>query len=269
MTKKKLILFGLVSACLLLSLFTFPAFAQQVEGHGRLLNAGTIPNEVAPQTVSSSESPEPLAYGTGWTVYSMGPCDVGSRESTLTYQAPNCVSVQPISDGTCYVGFPLHIPSGASLQYVRLFYYDDTSSSDPAAGLWRADTSGSQSLLLDMTPSAWSGGNRMVQFGPIAETVDNYNYSYNVLAALHQASGDVERIYKIVVYYTLQISPAPGAATFNDVPLGAPFFQEIEALAASGITTGYGDGSFRPNNNVTRAAVAAWLSRALGLHWPF
>jgi len=42
----------------------------------------------------------------------------------------------------------------------------------------------------------------------------------------------------------------------------------MEALAASGITVGYSDGTFRPTNPVTRAQMATFLARALGLHWP-
>jgi len=53
--------------------------------------------------------------------------------------------------------------------------------------------------------------------------------------------------------------------TFSDVPEDHPFFIEIEALAASGITTGYDDGTFRPSANVTRQAMAAFLVRGLDL----
>ncbi len=65
------------------------------------------------------------------------------------------------------------------------------------------------------------------------------------------------------------ISPAPGSATFPDVATEFWAFQEIEALAASGITQGYPDGTFKPTANVTRAQMATFLARALGLHWPF
>ena len=38
-----------------------------------------------------------------------------------------------------------------------------------------------------------------------------------------------------------------------------------EALASRGILTGYEDGSFRPDNSLTRAEFAAIIVRALGL----
>ncbi|OWY63393.1 hypothetical protein B7486_53370, partial [cyanobacterium TDX16] len=54
---------------------------------------------------------------------------------------------------------------------------------------------------------------------------------------------------------------APTAATFDDVAVGAPFFLEVEWLASTGITTGYGDGTFRPGAPVTRQSTAAFLFR--------
>ena len=70
------------------------------------------------------------------------------------------------------------------------------------------------------------------------------------------------------VHYNLQVSPAPGTATFGDVPTNHPFFQFIEALAASGITGGCGNGNYCPDNPVTRGQMAVFLSKALGLHFP-
>jgi hypothetical protein len=70
------------------------------------------------------------------------------------------------------------------------------------------------------------------------------------------------------VHYKLQVSPAPGTATFGDVPTSHPFFQFVEALAASGITGGCGSGNYCPDNPVTRGQMAVFLSKALGLHFP-
>jgi len=57
-------------------------------------------------------------------------------------------------------------------------------------------------------------------------------------------------------------------ATFSDVPTTYWAFQYVEALAASGITQGYSGGTFRPATPVTRAQMATFLARTLGLHWP-
>jgi hypothetical protein len=52
------------------------------------------------------------------------------------------------------------------------------------------------------------------------------------------------------------------------VPTNHPFFQFVEALAASGITAGCGNGNFCPDAPLTRGQMAVFLSKALGLHWP-
>jgi hypothetical protein len=70
------------------------------------------------------------------------------------------------------------------------------------------------------------------------------------------------------VRYKLQVSPAPASATFADVPTSHPFFQFVEALAASGITAGCGGGNFCPDAPITRGQMAVFLAAALGLHFP-
>ena len=71
------------------------------------------------------------------------------------------------------------------------------------------------------------------------------------------------------LYYRLQVSPAPAVASFTDVPTSYWAFQYIEALKASGITQGVTPTTFEPESNVTRAQMAVFLAKALGLHWPY
>jgi hypothetical protein len=56
-----------------------------------------------------------------------------------------------------------------------------------------------------------------------------------------------------------------GAGSFSDVPADHPFAAEIGWLAASGVATGYPDGTFRPTEPVSRQATAAFLARLAGL----
>ncbi|HET9494308.1 MAG TPA: S-layer homology domain-containing protein [Chloroflexia bacterium] len=50
--------------------------------------------------------------------------------------------------------------------------------------------------------------------------------------------------------------------TFSDVPVGSTFWVYIERLALHGIVGGYSDGTFRPNNNVTRGQTSKIVSNA-------
>jgi hypothetical protein len=93
--------------------------------------------------------------------------------------------------------------------------------------------------------------------------------SYNLGAETLGCGGTSDlRLFGGVLVWTRTISPAPATATFPDVPTSFWAFQYVEALAASGITQGQPDGNFHPTDPVTRAQMAAFLARALGLHWP-
>ena len=54
------------------------------------------------------------------------------------------------------------------------------------------------------------------------------------------------------------------AATLNDIA-GNTHEAAIRAIAAAGITAGFPDGTYRPGRTVTRAQMASFLQRALGL----
>lgn len=54
-----------------------------------------------------------------------------------------------------------------------------------------------------------------------------------------------------------------GSQAFIDVSKGHTAYDAVQQLAASGITTGYEDGTFRPAQNLSRAHISAFLTRAL------
>src|SRR5690606_38187922 len=58
--------------------------------------------------------------------------------------------------------------------------------------------------------------------------------------------------------------PPPAISPFSDVPTSSKFYKEITWLAATGVTTGYPDGTFRPLATVNRDAMAAFLYRFVG-----
>jgi len=64
--------------------------------------------------------------------------------------------------------------------------------------------------------------------------------------------------------YRFAGSPAhtpPVTSPFSDVPTSHLFYDEITWLAASGVTGGFDDGTFRPGESVTRGSMAAFLYR--------
>lgn len=81
-----------------------------------------------------------------------------------------------------------------------------------------------------------------------------------------QPSRPVARDAMAAFLYRAAGSPAftPARQTFRDVTPVTQFYKEIEWAAARGITRGYGDGTFRPLDPITRDAMAAFLYRAAG-----
>jgi hypothetical protein len=60
----------------------------------------------------------------------------------------------------------------------------------------------------------------------------------------------------IVLALDIPIVTPTGTPTFNDVPAGSTFYTYIETAASNQIVSGYSDGTFRPNANVTRGQLS-------------
>ena len=102
-------------------------------------------------------------------------------------------------------------------------------------------------------------------------TVNNHRCIYSVrvlFASYPESCVNSLKIRKFEITWNRQVSPAPAAATFGDVPTSHPFFQFIEALVKSGITAGCGSGNYCPDEPLTRGQMAVFLSKGLGLQWP-
>jgi len=68
--------------------------------------------------------------------------------------------------------------------------------------------------------------------------------------------------------YRLAGSPAfepPSSPSFPDVPVGHPFFAEVEWMAANEITTGTPDGTFASGRQVSRGSMSAFMYRLHGV----
>ena len=163
---------------------------------------------------------------------------------------------------------PVSLPSGARIRQVDLFY-SDTSASNISVTLRRV-TGTDSSTLQELVTVASSGntGEDRASSGPIDVTVDNDVSQFTLLIQLNVA-GAALKFRSVAIHWQRQISPAPLSATFGDVPTSHLYFRAIEALNASGITQGCGNGNFCPQLNVTRGEMAAFLARALGLQFSY
>ncbi|MDN5344483.1 MAG: hypothetical protein PWQ18_594 [Clostridia bacterium] len=74
----------------------------------------------------------------------------------------------------------------------------------------------------------------------------------------------VDHLTIFAVFATAKEAPEPEAVTFKDTQ-GHWATDTVGKLAALGIVSGYPDGTFKPENEITRAEVTAILARALKL----
>lgn len=78
---------------------------------------------------------------------------------------------------------------------------------------------------------------------------------------------NIERGAVAAFFYRLAGSPeytAPETSPFADVSTGHQFYKEIAWMAEQKITTGWADGTFRPDQPVNRDAMAAFFYRYAG-----
>ena len=80
----------------------------------------------------------------------------------------------------------------------------------------------------------------------------------------YRPQNNIERGAMAAFFYRMAGSPRvmmPYRSPFKDVDASYPFYKEIVWMYQQGITTGYPDGTFRPNASVSREAMAAFFYR--------
>ncbi len=262
---------GLIAVTMAGLALTVPAAGELVKSNGRWIetSAGTNDKTPGPAGHAPVGAPLPDIWGSGvWQSYTVGACDAVVLSGT--WSDSSCDWAQSVGPASVGIGYPIHLPSGALAEYIRIYYHQEDFGSPISAGFYRSSTYGTSTLISPASPPSINTGDSYQDFGPFAETVNNdpnSGYTYEVDALF----GGTTRIYKFAIWYLLQVSPAPATATFADVPTNYWAFRYIEALYASGITAGCGTNPlvYCPDRSVTRAEMAVYLAKALGLYWPF
>jgi hypothetical protein len=161
------------------------------------------------------------------------------------------------------------------LEFIDLYYSDVEEDSDICAALhaYTGPTLGGNppdDVTVGFVCSATLGSGYAIE--EMSGTIDNsvwFSNGAHYAVVLSAVVGYYHHFKGVTIWWHREVSPPPGTATFNDVPTNHPQFQFIEALAESGITVGCGGGNFCPDNALTRGQMAVFLSKALGLYWPF
>ncbi len=165
------------------------------------------------------------------------------------------------------------LPAGAIVDSIELDACDTSATGQIQFGMMRAQQ-GNASGGENITPVGTTGVSNAAGCGffyvnpSSTTTINNFNYHYWLFLNFGEQTSAL-KVAGFEIYYHLQVSPAPAVASFTDVPTSYWAFQYIEALKASGITAGVTPTTYEPESNVTRAQMAVFLAKALGLHWPF
>ena len=199
--------------------------------------------------------------------------DFAPPNSTVTYAtsvsgATGIGIYATASTGDWWV--PVQVPSGAAINRITVDACDTSSTGQLLFGMARGDApagSAANATLVGGTGTTETPGCDFFSVTPTA-TLDVANGS-NMYWVFLNWSGDFSgavSLHGVRVSYQLQVSPAPGIATFNDVTTTNAQFRFVEALVVSGITSGCGGGDYCPDDPVTRGQMAVFLAAALGLH---
>jgi S-layer homology domain len=160
----------------------------------------------------------------------------------------------------------LSLPAGAVIDSIGV---NNTTDADAVMGaaIWERDRSGATTFLYGFSfpPHGWD-----TDFaGPLGILVPDHLDKEHVIQVEQAPSPDFQFFAWVEVHWHRTVSPPPASPSFTDVPTTDLGYQYIEALKASGITGGCGNGTtFCPDANLTRRQMAVFLAKALGLHWP-
>jgi hypothetical protein len=167
-----------------------------------------------------------------------------------------------------YMGAVLQLPAGAMIDELGVNACTGATG-DLTVGLFDDGILGNPASLLGSLTTTTHGVCFFQTVGQINHLYDHaFQHPLQLVVHLNGPMDGALKFNHVFVQYHLTVSPPPGVATFGDVPTSHPFFQFVEALAASGITAGCGNGNFCPDQPLTRGQMAVFLSKALGLNWP-
>lgn len=245
------------------------------------------PDALGERMVIQSQSPPSSSFdervkdfGPGGVYHSSAEgSQMQARTSAMTYElgttsaAYYCTTTGPAN--IAYGQF--YLPHGVSISFMRAWLVDSDSSNRVEVELESAclpDFGAAFPVVTSLgtvaTTNAFSGGDFSASAAVpgFSVIVDNQSCTYRVRALVGTPACGANialGVYKTRLQWQRVIPAAPASASFTDVPTGHPFFQVIEALAASGVTAGCTATQFCPDSAVTRSQMAAFLARALGL----
>jgi photosystem II stability/assembly factor-like uncharacterized protein len=147
---------------------------------------------------------------------------------------------------------------GFASKVYGLLYGGATATGTPTAVI-------TQTATLTSTPTATPTTSPTAS--PTATTPTRTPTAVTTSTASLTATQPAARTFTVTATRTAA-PPTPCTIMFSDVPQGSTFYPYIRCLACRGIINGYSDGTFRPNNNVTRGQLSKIVSNSAGFSDP-
>ncbi len=192
--------------------------------------------------------------------------------------------------GYIAAGFPDVPPDYWAYDSVRACYNDGIAAGYPE-GVYHPDWSVSRDQMAVFVSRALAGGDEHIPTGPAVATFSDvptdhwafkwieYAHANGIVAGYddgtYRPTLEVDRGQMAVFIARAIATPSdgadleyytpPGTPTFPDVPADFWAYKYVEYIAAAGVTTGYDDGTYRPDVVVTRDQMAVYIQRAFNL----
>jgi hypothetical protein len=233
---------------------------------GRPSAAPAKPPEGAAAKTLLAGGANPRAYGVqDSTISVISATSFRTNSFSCGVEGPTLSQLCPAEGYPRHSYATLNLPAGAVIDYIGV---NTASGVDAGMGFtlhFRDHLGGTAQLVSVSFPAH---GFQTDYMGPLGILIPAHIDRVFVLDV--EVAPAVEGRFGFVeVWWRRTVSDPPATPTFGDVPGSHPFYAFIEALAKSGVTGGCGGGNYCPESPLTRGQMAVFLSKALGLHWPY
>ena len=169
----------------------------------------------------------------------------GSTKYTLTFETnggSKIDSVTKASGTTIQLG--TYVPERAG--YSLLGWYTDKELKNKVTQV---------TLTKDMT--VYAGWEAVVD----VNRADHFAYMVGNDEGLFDPDGNITRASTAMMLYRLLTDTSTAKRTFSDIEEGAWYAEAVQVLAGKGIIKGYVDGTFKPDQAITRSEFTAMIAR--------
>lgn len=138
------------------------------------------------------------------------------------------------------------------------------SVADAASGTVTVPLDGSASITLVDNSKSFGDVPAGNTFANAVAFVSSREIMNGTSSGVFNPSAPMTRAQLAKVLHNLESNPAAEAGSFSDVTGDAWCAEAVQWASSKGIVTGYADGSFKPNNYITREQLAVMLYRYAG-----